>query len=76
MTKKTQSQMSQDYINKTYKRIPLNYNLSDYERLKTYCNAHNLKVNTFIKMCIDKCINEGFAPTQPDHKSYYNKGEK
>lgn len=77
MTKKAENRKSKNaiaYNKENYKRIPLNYNLADYEQLKSYCNAHNLKVNTFIKMCVDKCINEGFAPVQPKHKSYYNKG--
>ena len=66
--------MSQDYINKTYKRIPLNYRLEDYNTLKSYCDTHSLKINTYIKLCINKCMQEGFAPVQPDHKSYYNTG--
>lgn len=70
------TQNANKYKSKEYKRIPLEYKLSDYEQLKSYCNAHNLKVNTFIKMCVDKCINEGFAPEQPEHKSYYNKANK
>ena len=76
MTEKAENRKSKNaiaYNKENYKRIPLNYNLSDYERLKNYCDIHNLKINTFIKMCIEKCMNEGFAPTQPEHKSYYNK---
>lgn len=61
------------YNKENYKRISLNCNFADYERLKTYCNTHSLKVNTFIKLCIEKCMSEGFSPTQPEHKSYYNK---
>lgn len=68
--------MTADYKQKAYKRVPLDLPIEYHNQLKIYCNAHNLKVNTFIKMCIDKCIAEGFAPEQPEHKSYYNKGEK
>lgn len=76
MDKKSQYQMTNEYKQKAYKRVPLDLPVEYHNQLKSYCNAHNLKVNTFIKMCIDKCINEGFAPEQPEHKSYYNKGEK
>lgn len=76
MDKKTKGKLSNEYNSKTYKRVPLNIKNDDYERLKTYCNTHNLKVNTFIKLCIEKCMNEGFSPAQPEHKSYYNKAEK
>ncbi len=73
---KSKGQIANEYNKLHCKRVSLNIKNADYERLKTYCDAHNLKVNTFIKMCIEKCMNEGFSPEQPEHKSYYNKCEK
>lgn len=37
------------YVDKHIKRIPLDVQKEEYERLKKYCDDNNIKVNTFIK---------------------------
>lgn len=37
------------YNAKNIKRIPLDMQKEEYERLKKYCDDNNIKINTFIK---------------------------
>lgn len=40
------------YVKNNMKQIPLKMQLSDYEKLSDYCNAHSVPVATFIKSAI------------------------
>lgn len=45
-------QASRRYKEKNIKRVPLDMQLSDYEKLKTAADAANEKVNQYIKTAI------------------------
>ena len=37
------------YVEKNIKRVPLDMQKEEYERLKKYCDQNGTKINTFIK---------------------------
>lgn len=49
-----QAQYTMKYAKNNLKRIPLDIPLSDYNRLKTYCNDHGYTINGFIKKLMDR----------------------
>lgn len=46
------------YQKEKMKRIPLDVQLSDYERIKTTCDFLEIPVNTFIKNCVFSRLTE------------------
>ena len=49
-------QYTLDYKKKSYKRVPLDMRIEDYEQLKAYCDKCNIPVQTFIKSAISEKI--------------------
>lgn len=47
-------QYTLDYKKKSYKRVPLDMRIEDYEQLKTYCDSKSIPVQTFIKSAISE----------------------
>lgn len=47
-------QYTLDYKKKSYKRVPLDMRIEDYEQLKAYCDKCNIPVQTFIKSAISE----------------------
>ena len=45
---------SEKYKRENIKRIPLDVQKTEYEKLKAYCVERGLPVNTFIKACFRK----------------------
>lgn len=45
---------NEKYKQKNIKRIPLDVQNAEYEKLKAYCVERGLPVNTFIKACLRK----------------------
>lgn len=62
-TSKAQQKATAKYKAKTYKRIPLDYPLSEYDDLKRGAAASGESVNGFIK----SAIRERLAKLQDDH---------
>ena len=58
------------YEKERLKRIPLNVQLSDYERIKTACDFLEMPVNTCIKNCVFSRLTElekaGIIPGKAD----------
>lgn len=58
------------YQKEKMKRIPLDVQLSDYERIKTACDFLEMPVNTFIKNCVFSRLTElekaGIIPGKAD----------
>lgn len=58
------------YEKEKLKRIPLNVQLSDYERIKAACDFLEMPVNTFIKNCVFSRLTElekaGIIPGKAD----------
>lgn len=46
------------YKKKSIKRVPLDMQKAEYERLKAYCDQNETKVNTFIKSLLKPYIQE------------------
>ena len=46
------ARVSEKYKREHIKRIPLDVQKAEYEKLKAYCVERGLPVNTFIKACI------------------------
>lgn len=46
------------YNAKNIKRVPLDMQKKEYERLKAYCDQNGMKVNTFIKSLLKPYIKE------------------
>lgn len=49
---KVRSSYSMKYAKKNLKRIPLDMQISEYEKLKEYVDQHGLTINGFIKDAI------------------------
>lgn len=47
-------QYNLEYKKKTYKRVPLDMRIEDYDELKAYCDKCNIPVQTFIKSAISE----------------------
>ena len=45
---------SEKYKREHVKRVPLDMQKTEYERLRSYCAERGLPVNTFIKACFRK----------------------
>jgi hypothetical protein len=56
------NQSRQRYRKSNLKRVPLDVSIGWYEALKAYCDANNLKVNSFIKAaCEEIASKNGFT---------------
>lgn len=53
-----QAKYTMEYAKKNLKRIPVDVQLSDYERIKTACDFLEMPVNTFIKNCVFSRLTE------------------
>lgn len=51
-------QYNLQYKKKTYKRIPLDMRIEDYDELKAYCDNKGVPVQTFIKQAIQDKMSE------------------
>ncbi len=40
------------------KRIPLDVRLEEYEKIKTYCDQHNISVNGFIRTVLNNYLDD------------------
>lgn len=65
-----QAKYTMQYAKKNLKRIPVDVQLSDYERIKTACDFLEMPVNTFIKNCVFSRLTElekaGIIPGKAD----------